>query len=469
MAQNTPAPTPDPAPGWLHRLRHSIQWRLALALALTLALATALAAALAFHSAAKEARDLQDDLLRQTAALAALSPPATWQRYAQRPELDQVDDDVRLHLLRLGDPHAHPRLPTNLPDGLQTARALDENGQPDEAWRILIHTLPGGTRLAVAQELDLREDAAAASAWRSALPLLLLAPTLWLLIALLLWRLLRPLARLAADVQHRGAHQLTPLPTADLPTEAHAFVNAINRLLLRVDHAMQAQRRFVADAAHELRTPLAALSLQAEHLDKTDLPPAARQRLANLRQGLSRASHLLTQMLGLARAQAAQPSPAQPSIPLLDGLHHALTDLLPLAQARGIDLGLDAPPELAQHPSPAPPDDLHTLLRNLLDNALRHAPAGGQVDLRARHQPPWLVLEVEDNGPGIPAEERHHVLQPFYRAPNAPPGGSGLGLPIVQALIQRLGGQLQLLPSTRFASGLLVRASLPTAEPRQKQ
>ncbi|MDO5056122.1 MAG: ATP-binding protein [Lautropia sp.] len=448
------------------RLRHSIQFQLALALALVMTLAAAIAGLVSFLNAQEEAHELQDEMLAQMATLATVA----WRDQGQlRHHLARIDDDIRIHIQRLGqhpddgkrdrdeDDHEHLTLPDGLTPGLHTLQI------EHDAYRVLVRPLPEGGLLAVAQDVELRDEIAHDSAFHTVLPLLMLLPVLWLLVAVLVRQMFRPVARLAAEARTRDGQALHPLPTHQLPNEVRDFVQAINRLLARVSTSLEAQRRLVADAAHELRSPLTAMSLQAERLAAADMPDEARARLGTLRQGIERNRHLLEQLLSMARAQAdastlAQGGAAgQPPVALATLFRHVLEDLMPQAEARQVDLGVDGAPQVQVA---VDGHDLLIVLRNLLDNAIRHAPAGtGQVSLRARAEGSGVVLEVEDNGPGIPAAERGRVLDAFYRVAGSGTGGTGLGLSIVQALLRRMGGRLVLADAP--AGGLLVRVHLP--------
>lgn len=450
--------------GFRTRLTRSIQFRLALTLALVIGLAAAIAGYAAFQGALEEAHELQDDTLQQVAALAA-------QVYRHpdglRNRVDDIDDETRLYIQPLGgggrdrdqdqdrDEDDRPLpLPANLKDGLHTVQ-LKEG-----AFRVAVRTVPGGGRLAVAQDIEQRDEIAQSSALHSVLPLLVLVPLLCLLIVLLIRRMFRPVRQLSAEIQTRDGHALHPLPTRKLPTEVQAFVAAINHLLTRIARSVDAQRRFVADAAHELRSPLTALSLQAERLAGTPLPEAARSQLDTLRQGIERNRHLLEQLLGMARAQREHEAPVLQPVALIDVCRQALETQMPLAEARRIDLGVE---RSIEGMALATEHDLLAILRNLLDNAIRYSPAGGQVNLCSYREAGDVVIEVEDNGPGIPDGERARVLDAFYRVPGTPGTGSGLGLSIVQALVVRLGGSMALMASTAFPHGLLVRIRLPAA------
>ena len=185
----------------------------------------------------------------------------------------------------------------------------------------------------------------------------------------------------------------------------------------------------------------------------------ARQRLATLRQGIERGRKLLEQLLSLARAQSAVPAPAQ-AVSVRGVYRRVLEDLLPLAEAKSLDIGMVDGPDarVLAHEM-----DLFTLVRNLADNAIRYTPDGGRVDLSVRQAGRQVILEVEDNGIGIPAAERERVLDPFYRVLGSGQASSGLGLSIVQAIAQRLGARLELSDATQFPKGLKVRLIFESA------
>jgi two-component system, OmpR family, sensor kinase len=438
------------------RVRDSLRLRLSLGLAAAIAAVALLAAAWSYWSTAAEANELQDDSLRQVAALLWRQPdlaPALASRARD------ADRDSSLVVQRLGAPAAPAgvalALPADLAEGIHTVTLQGVS------YRVFVRTLADGGRIAVSQQTDVRDEITRDSALRSLTPLLLLMPLLALVVGALVRRMIAPVEALSRDVQARSQHDLQPLPTADVPAEIRPFIEAVNGLFGRLAAALDAQRRFVADAAHELRSPLAALSLQAERLGDVALPEPARERLTTLQRGLQRARHLLDQLLGYARAQAERPQPAAAS--LSDACRAAIEDLLPLAEAKTIDLGmLPGDDELRVCGDAA---DLIGIARNLVDNALRYTPPGGRVDVRVSHQGRSAVLEVADNGPGIPAADRDRVLDPFFRLPGAQGVGSGLGLAIVRSTVARLGGRLSLDDVAAPASGLHVRVELPLAAP----
>jgi two-component system OmpR family sensor kinase len=222
-----------------------------------------------------------------------------------------------------------------------------------------------------------------------------------------------------------------------VPDELLPFILEINVLFSRIGKAFAAQQHFVADAAHELRSPLAALRLQVQGLQRATTADARNIASGRVMTGIDRATRLIEQMLVLAREEATEPDLAACDLQQVARL--ALSDVLPMAQARHIDIGANL--------SEAGNDEttnilgnteaLRILLRNLLDNAVKYAPENGTVNLTLKHGPGNLALSVEDNGPGIHGQERHHLFERFRRGHDHKAGGSGLGLAIVQAIAKR--------------------------------
>jgi signal transduction histidine kinase len=407
-------------------------------------------AALSYFFGYQEANELQDAQLRQIASLVH-----RWGNFpdsALNPAGADVDKDARIVVQRLGAPVGPQglQLPAHLADGMHVVQS------GGHAWRVFVRQSDQG-RIAVAQRTDLRTDAAIDSAQRTLFPLLALIPLLALLSAWVVRRALRPLRQMAQGVDARSESDLQPLPEADVPQEVLPFVRSINRLLQRLHAAMEQQRRFVADAAHELRTPIAVLSMQVDNLKPLQLEPEAHTRIGALQQGLRRARAVVEQLLSLARSQGEQ-STAWQHIDPAQVVREVITDVLPLAESRNIDLGLDRADAVQVRTDPA---QLYTLLRNAVDNALRYTPAGGRVDLRVLAAEDALVIEVQDTGPGIPPELLEQVFEPFVRLPGTESEGSGLGLSIVRQIAQRLGGKVTLQNAP--GGGLILRYRQPLA------
>ena len=455
------------------KLRDSIRLRLSVALSVVILAVAVVAGLLSFRTAFMEANELQDDILEQVAALMRPQDAVSLQPGVGA---GNVDPESRLIVQRLFDgpaapavAGANPRLPTlpvDIKNGLHT---IVLQGM---SYRVLVKRLDDDERIAVMQETTVRDEIARNSAFSTVLPLLVLMPILLLLAGNLVQRMLKPVVKLAATVDRRDEQNLQPLPEHDLPTEIMPFIKAINRLLVRVARSIDTQQRFVADAAHELRSPMTALSLQAERLDNVELSGDARERLLELREGIERGRRLLDQLLSLARAQSS--AEALPlAIPLQKVSRRILEDLMPFADSKGIDLGVRRSDNALVAASEL---DLLTIARNLVDNAIRYTPPGGRVDLSVAEDGAHAVLEVEDNGKGIPVSERSRVLDPFYRVLGTAQAGSGLGLSIVKSIVERLHGSIEIADSTEFAQGLKVRVILgrgtespggsPGADPR---
>lgn len=427
--------------GFKKRLSESVQLRLSLALSLTIVLVAVAASAFVFVSALDEAHELQDDTLRQVAMLYDRQHMTL--HYPEGPALEGDDEESRVIIQHLadgsqalanGDETLPLPLPATLVDGLAT---VDVGG---EAFRVLVHSTSRGERIAVAQEVGARDKDARESAWRSLLPFLILFPVLLLVVGDLVRKLFRPIASLAAEIDRRGEQLLHPIDEQHLPAEVRPFVVAINRLLARVAQAMDGQRRFVADAAHELRSPMTALSLQAERLAACSLQVSARERLLPLCQGIERSRQLIDQLLSLAAAQAAVPRP-QARIGVHAVYRRVLEDLLPLAEQKHLDIGVEGSADVQLLINPM---DLFTLIKNLVDNAIRYTPAGGTIDLCLAQTDTCVCLQVKDSGPGISVEEHDRVFDPFYRTLGSGETGSGLGLSIVRAIAERVGAKVAL-------------------------
>lgn len=449
--------------GFKARLKSSIQLRLSLALSGAIILVAILAGAFSFMTAFQEAHEWQDDLLRQVAGLVDQQPNISFPGSLLRPDRRADPEDSRVIVQRLdgqdsnGLPEIGPlRLPANLPDGFHSLM-LDGEGH-----RVLIYTMSSGQRIAVAQETELRDEAARDSAIRTVLPLFVLMPILIVVVSDLIRKMFAPIHVAASELDLRDHHNLSTLDQARVPYEVQPFVEALNKMLCRLEAAITAQQRFVADAAHELRTPLTAISLQAETLAAAPMPDRAAERLNVLRQGIRRTRALMEQMLSLARAQSGvDENNAATSVRRL--LFRLLEDLLPLAEARAIDVGIVGEHELV---ACVPEGDLYVLLKNLVDNAIRYSEQGARVDLLWQQVGQTVQITVQDNGPGIPIEDHSRVFAPFFRRLGTEQEGSGLGLAIVEAIAARIGAKVA-LRTADGGQGLAVIVTLPLASAHQ--
>jgi two-component system OmpR family sensor kinase len=351
------------------------------------------------------------------------------------------------------------RLYLSRPQAVLPARArlgYDTVETDEGAWRVFSHE-QRGLVFQVAQPMRVREHFAAAAALRTIAPVLLLLPALGLLVWLTVGRGLRPLEAVAAAVQERTPLALSPLADRDLPREVRPLVEALNDLLGRLGSALEAQRRFVANAAHELRTPLTALSLQVQLAERA---PAGEERaaaLAAVKDGLARATRVVEQLLTLARQEPEAAARPAAETDLSDLAHEVIAELMPLAESKAIDLGMGRaePVRVA-----GDREGLRVLLANLVDNAVRYTQERGRVDVSTSMADGEAVIEVSDDGPGIPADERDRVFDRFYRRAGSGAAGSGLGLAIVKAIVGRHGGRVA-LGEGPGGRGLTARVTLP--------
>lgn len=440
----------------------SLQVKLSVFLSLAVVALGLCVAAYVFYAAKVDAHAMQDKQLRQTAELIGRieSGPIT---LAERRHIQGVHLDERIVVRFLRDGVAadvapserNPLLSNTLPDGLQTV-LID-----GETWRVFVRPRDKGVRIAVAQQTRRRDVAATNSALRALLPFAVFGPLLPVLVVILVRRMFMPLRELSAELKQRGESNFGPLNMTGLPSELEPLIVAMNRLLTRTELALAQQGRFVADAAHELRSPLTAMSLQAERLAAAEMSAEAHQRMAALAAGLQRTRELLEQLLTLARSQVQKRDPAI-QCSLQDTVREVLEDLVPLAEEKEIDVGVV---EAADVCVAASRIDLKVLVKNLLDNAIRYTPRGGKVDITVARAGTMVQLIVEDTGPGIPAGEVERVFDPFYRVLGNGQSGSGLGLAIVRSIAGQLGATVTLSGGANKVSGLRVTVQFPDAAP----
>ncbi len=437
-------------------MRSIRRWLLSALLAL-LAVAAAAGGALTYASARHEVDTLFDEELRQVAL--SLRDHARLDtdriaRSAERPEqrlLVQIDDPRRDQPYRSRDVAPLPRASG------EGFRDLDHAGA---RWRV--YALPFEVQvIQVAQPVALRQAQALGITLRILAPLLLLVP----LGAALMWwivgRALRPLGALGGELAQRQPGSLAPLALDPLPAEVQPMVAALNDLLGRLQVAFEQQRALAADAAHALRTPLAAVTLQAQLARRLAEAEAREAALERLEGGVKRASHLVAQLLALARLdpEAAQ----EPAAPLdLAALARDVADELSgLADRARITLRTVLPPAASVLGHDAA---LRMAITNLLDNALRYTPEGGAVELAVTEEAGRWRITVSDTGPGLPADEKKRVFDRFYRGRDSRAPGSGLGLAIVREVARLHGGET-LIADGPGGRGLTVGLRLPAARP----
>jgi two-component system OmpR family sensor kinase len=311
-----------------------------------------------------------------------------------------------------------------------------------------------------AQPIEVRRTLAAQSARRLIIPILAAIP----LISGLLWyasaRGLFPVRRAAREIESRSEVSLAPLDPQRYPVELGTIVEAVNRLMERLGAALALQKQFVADAAHELRTPVTALRLNARMLDRAPTPEARQEAAVALQASVLRTQRLVEQLLALSRAEPGATVHDTEVVDLSALARGAVAEFSPRADEVGIDLGAQA--EGSAYVL-GDAEQLRVLVNNLIDNALRYTPAGGTVDVLCEAQGESVTLSVRDRGPGIAPEERARVFDRFYRGSAAhdersPAAGSGLGLAIVKAICERHAARIELTDNAA-SSGLVVRVT----------
>ena len=433
----------------------SIRSRLLASMAAALLLAVAVVGGTTYRSVLGQTEALFDYQLRQMAmSLRDQGEIAASEASAFNDEdLDFVVQIWRIDGRSVYASRAHRSLPSRAVLGLAD---ITVDG---ERWR----SFAVGTRdrvIQVAQPARIRQGLAADAAWRSVLPLLAVGPLLAVAMGWLITRSLRPLQRLATQVRARDAAALAPLPEHELPAEAAPLVQSLNALLARLGQALDSQRAFVADAAHELRSPLTALKLQAQGVRRAPDDASRQAAIDALVTGVDRAARLVEQLLALARSEPGAPPVAHAPVALAPLLQTLLADLAPLAESRNIQLSLDAPGDPQASTVAGDAAALAILARNLIDNALRYTPPGGEVLVSVVQRSECMLLRVEDSGPGIPTAERDRVFDRFVRgAQNGGNSGSGLGLAIVRAIAERHGAHVTLADAA--LGGLRVEVALP--------
>ncbi len=360
------------------------------------------------------------------------------------------DDDVLVQIWRPGEAKPQSSNPgIRIPQQPEAGYATQTVG--GESWRIF-QTSEGETVVEAAQRVRVRTELAQTAALEAAVPILITVPLGWLVIGWGLQRVLGRLTALAAEIATRGAESRHPIPVADVPVEVSPLVDAMNILIERLQHSLEQQKQFVSDAAHELRTPLAALRLQIENLqfpeDETLLP--------ELRRGAARASGLVDQLLRLARYETdsakARPAPLDAVALVLD----CVADHVAVAESKQVDLGV-ASTEPAQLLGVE--RDLRLLFGNLIENAVRYTPSGGIVDISVRTRDGRLDVEVADTGCGIREEALPRIFDRFFRAAPQDVEGTGLGLAICKAIVERHGFSIAL--RNRDGGGLVATVTAP--------
>ena len=452
--------------GATHSLRQRLLWSVLAAILLI----AVLQAITAYRGALRQADAMFDDHLQQVArsmrAGAPLGvPPEAGIAGAEFDLYVQIWGPDGTQLFRSGRSDLPPRAVLGFSD-------VEANGS---RYRVYSLQTPLQT-VQIAQDLSARADRAQALAVRALLPFALLTPLLMLAVWWVINRSLAPVERARRQLARRAADDFSALDSDDLPDEVRPLVDELNLLFGRVRDAFATQRNFVADAAHELRSPLTALKLQAQALRRPEEDPAAREAgVVRLNQGIDRAIRLVEQLLVLAREEASAGQPTvEDLVDLREVIKLAVSDVLPLAAQKEIDLGLTGSQPTQPVWAAGQSEALRMMLRNLLDNAVKYTPRSGRVDMTLELESAATAqgdhknsarLVIEDSGPGIAPEDQARVFNRFVRTSQATAEpGSGLGLAIANVIAVRHGATIVLGSSSRLG-GLKAELSFPLAAP----
>ncbi|MDH5786324.1 MAG: ATP-binding protein [Chromatiales bacterium] len=407
---------------------------------------------MSYHETQHEIEELFDAQLAQSArTLMAVAGH-------ELAELDGIPDVAHIHFLpeELGGHEYEYKLAYQLwiqPQNRLILRSYKSPEQPlsqltngystesinEQRWRIFSLTDPdSGYQVMMGESLEIRQELSREIATRLALPMLIALPLLAMLIALGINRGLRPLQQLAKTITRRDPAHLERVETLNAPTEIAPILHALNQLFERVEEGLEQERRFTADAAHELRTPLAALKVQAQVAQRSGDSEERQRALKQLTSGIDRTSHLIEQLLTLARLEPKTAQKEFSTFSLRPIAEEVIISLEPAATAKQIELQLKCDEESTVY---GQPDAITIALRNLVDNAIRYTPQGGNVELAITTQDNQVTLSVSDSGPGIAEEERKKIFNRFYRLAGQEVEGSGLGLSIVQRVVELHGGE----------------------------
>lgn len=436
-------------------MTHSLRARLLGFLLGAIVLATLMQAATAYTSALAQADVIFDSHMQKMAQSLRTSVPLTNVPPGTAPDSDRASEDFVVQMwtaqgVPIFQSAAHRNLRRLVQPGFSDVRTLD-----DRIYRVYALTTPTKI-IQVAQDMAARRDMATTLAMRTAGPSLAMAPLLMLVVWWVVGHSLVPVAKVRVQMASRKADDLSPVSEVGLPEEVRPLIHDLNLLFERLGHAFEAQKSFVANAAHELRSPLAALKLQVQGLQRATDEATREVAIKRLASGIDRATHLVDQLLVLARQEASVTAGVHfDSVDLAQISLLALTDTLLAAQTRQIDLGVYRANLALIH---GHGEALRVLVRNLLDNSVKYTPSGGTVDLDVTEQDGHVVLSVEDSGPGIPDADRPHVLDRFYRVSGASADGSGLGLAIVKTIAELHGARVSIDTSPRLG-GLRVQVT----------
>ncbi len=434
---------------------NSLRFRLTCTLLVAIITIGLLAMVAAYLNARQEVDEMFDFELK---AVALSVDPADLQTSTR----DLPDDDILLQVWSDDRTLAYSSdRSQNIPE--VEASGLSTLDDATGAHRVYLRKA-GNSRIQVTQSLASRRELAVSYSLRLLAPLLLMMPLTGAAIWWLTWRSLAPVGELGEALAARTEGALDPIETRKLPDELLPLVTGFNRLLQKLRAAFEVQRSLVADAAHELRTPLAVVQLQAQTLERAGNTPLQAAPLRALLEGVGRATRVVQQLLTLARHDLASPVAPATSVQMTELVRTLLAELLPLAASRQIDISFEARHDIdgdidREIVVQGDRGALEAMIANLVDNAIKYTPAGGRISVTLSADHREARLQIIDTGPGIPVDQRSLVLDRFYRIPGSAGIGSGLGLSIAAAVTRQHRGQLLLGDGAE--GGLCVDVRLP--------
>ncbi len=420
---------------------------------LLLTLVGTAAAVVTYRFETNEASEFLDGQQRQIALNAGeglrkdMTPPADQDR----------EDEFSVTIWNLDGHIIHATMPeVQIPR--QSKQGFTEISVGGQRWRVYMAT-DGFRTIQVAQRNAVRQELARNAAIGVAAPLLIVIPLSWIVVGWAINRMLGRLDTLARELVERSAHADTPIPLDGIPSEVVPLVEGMNRLIARLRAAFEQQKQFLADAAHELRTPLAAIQIQADGL-ASGAPDTVAERKTAITDGVRRASGLVNQLLRLARLDEPPPARSNEAIEIAPLLLGCVADYVEIAGKKGVDIGLI---EQAQATFRGSAAEIRVLLENLIDNAIRYTPPGGTVDISLRREKERTVIDFVDSGPGIPPGAEERIFDRFFRAAPADVEGTGLGLAIARRIAERNGISVTVANRTDGQRGVRARVVLPWA------
>ena len=393
---------------------------------------------------------LRDVAIRLSAGMANLILPSSEPAF-QRPQ------DLEIQVWSGDEPYpgqvtnAEIRFPRAIPLG------FSDQFVAGERWRIFAVQTPHH-RVEVGQRERIREKVAGESALSTLWPTVLLMPLMWLAVILVVRGAMKQVDALAEQVRSINLNRLAPIDDKGVALDLLPFVESTNKLIDRLALMIESEKKFISDAAHELRSPMTALQLQADNLRHT-IYPENRERFEELRNGILRGVHLVKQLLSLARADARVQTATFVDVDVREVVTQVIADFLPIAMARNIDLGVARMDDDVR--VCALDTDVSVVVKNLVENAVRYSPDDSLIDVRVVRRRESVCIEVVDEGAGLPPDMLDRVFERFVRAEPTKTEGTGLGLAIVQATMARYQGRAILENRTDGQSGLIARVTFP--------